>query len=209
MRISRLARDGTQWCLRGENGAELLRADLVVVATAYASGPLIGDRLALHPVRGQVSWSSQGLAALPVFPVNGNGHFLPAVPLEGGKAWLSGSTYGRGDTGTDVRAEDHAANLQRLQVLLPRPAAQLAGVFAAGRVEAWAGVRCTSADRRPLAGLLEPGLAISTALGSRGLTFAALCAELLAARLHGEPLPLDSKLAEALGPGRQTGGGAA
>ena len=35
-------------------------------------------------------------------------------------------------------------------------------------------------------------------MGSRGLTFAPLCAELLAARLHGEPLPLESKLAQAL-----------
>jgi tRNA 5-methylaminomethyl-2-thiouridine biosynthesis bifunctional protein len=35
-------------------------------------------------------------------------------------------------------------------------------------------------------------------MGSRGLTFAALCAELLAARLHGEPLPLDRRLALAL-----------
>jgi tRNA 5-methylaminomethyl-2-thiouridine biosynthesis bifunctional protein len=202
-RISRLARDAAQWRLLGEDGVELARTDLVVVAAAYASGPLIGDRLALHPVRGQVSWSFERPDTLPACPVNGNGHFLPAVPLEAGTAWLSGSTYGRGDTGTDIRAEDHAANLQRLQVLLPGAAAQLAGVFAAGRVQGWAGVRCTSGDRRPLVGLLEPGLAVSTAMGSRGLTFAALCAELLAARLHGEPLPLEGKLAEALSPGRQ------
>jgi tRNA 5-methylaminomethyl-2-thiouridine biosynthesis bifunctional protein len=206
-RIGRLARDAARWCLLTEDGAELARVDLVVVAAAYASAPLIGDRLTLHPVRGQVSLSFQQPDALPAVPVNGNGHFLPAVPLDGGTAWLSGSTYGRGDTGTDIRAEDQAANLQRLQVLLPQPAAQLAAVFAAGRVQAWAGVRCTSADRRPLVGLLEPGLAVSTALGSRGLTFAALCAELLAARLHGEPLPIEGKLAEALGAGRQPRGG--
>jgi tRNA 5-methylaminomethyl-2-thiouridine biosynthesis bifunctional protein len=35
-------------------------------------------------------------------------------------------------------------------------------------------------------------------MGSRGLTFAVLCAELLAARLHGEPLPLERRLATAL-----------
>jgi glycine/D-amino acid oxidase-like deaminating enzyme len=33
-------------------------------------------------------------------------------------------------------------------------------------------------------------------MGSRGLTFAALCAELLAARLHAEPLPVELRLAE-------------
>ncbi len=36
-------------------------------------------------------------------------------------------------------------------------------------------------------------------MGARGLTLALLCGELLAARLQGEPLPLDAKLARALG----------
>ena len=35
-------------------------------------------------------------------------------------------------------------------------------------------------------------------MGSRGLTLSLLCGELLAARLPGEPLPLDAKLAAAL-----------
>ena len=35
-------------------------------------------------------------------------------------------------------------------------------------------------------------------MGSRGLTFAVLCAELLAATLHNEPLPMERKLADAL-----------
>jgi tRNA 5-methylaminomethyl-2-thiouridine biosynthesis bifunctional protein len=43
------------------------------------------------------------------------------------------------------------------------------------------------------------GLWVLTGLGSRGLTLSLLCGELLAARLHGEPLPLDAKLAQALG----------
>jgi tRNA 5-methylaminomethyl-2-thiouridine biosynthesis bifunctional protein len=35
-------------------------------------------------------------------------------------------------------------------------------------------------------------------MGSRGLTFAALAAELLAAQVHGEPWPIERKLADAL-----------
>ncbi|MDB5779265.1 MAG: hypothetical protein JWP93_1630, partial [Polaromonas sp.] len=50
----------------------------------------------------------------------------------------------------------------------------------------------------PLAG--QPDLWVSTGMGSRGLTFAALCAELLAARLHGEPFPMEQRLADALLP---------
>ena len=43
-----------------------------------------------------------------------------------------------------------------------------------------------------------PGLLLCTGFASRGLSYSALCAELLAARLHAEPLPLAPRLAEAL-----------
>jgi tRNA 5-methylaminomethyl-2-thiouridine biosynthesis bifunctional protein len=66
------------------------------------------------------------------------------------------------------------------------------------QVRSWSGVRCTSADRRPLVGEIANGLWVSTAMGSRGLTFAALCGELIAARLQREPLPLEARLAQAL-----------
>ena len=66
-------------------------------------------------------------------------------------------------------------------------------------------MRCAAYDRLPLAGPAGqsaddlPGLWVLTGLGSRGLTLSMLCGELLAARLHGEPLPLDARLAQALG----------
>jgi len=40
----------------------------------------------------------------------------------------------------------------------------------------------------------QPGLWLSSAMGSRGLTFAVLCAEVLAAQLCGEPAPLPKRL---------------
>ncbi len=82
--------------------------------------------------------------------------------------------------------------------LLPEVARSLASEFTRGEVNSWTGVRCAAADRRPLLGEVAPGLWVSTAMGSRGLTFSVLCAELLAARLHAEPLPLERKLAQAL-----------
>ena len=93
---------------------------------------------------------------------------------------------------------DHHSNLGRLRKLAPGAAAELAPSFADGSVHAWTGVRCAATDRRPLLGEVEPGLWVSTAMGSRGLTFAALCGELLAARVHGEPFPLDRRLAQSL-----------
>lgn len=192
-----------EWRLTGDGGAELARAPLVVVAAAFGSGPLLGGAVPLYPVRGQVSWGLRAPAGgWPAVPMNGNGHFIPAVPHGGGIAWLTGSTYGRGDTGLDPRPADHQANLHRLRLLAPEVASRLEPDFAADAVQAWTGVRCASADRRPLLGQLQPGLWVTTAMGSRGLTFAALCGELLAARVHGEPLPLERKQVAALDPSR-------
>ena len=65
-----------------------------------------------------------------------------------------------------------------------------------------ASVRCTARDRLPIVGPLNPttlpGLWVCTAMGARGLTRAVLCGELLAAQLHGEPLPVESRLARAM-----------
>lgn len=217
-----LAQPGIRWrggvraqrVRRGEAGWQVLQADgsvageapLVVVAAALGTAALAGGRLWLHPVRGQVSWGlhTPGLP-LPAFPVNGQGHLLPSVPMPGGPAWMTGSTYGRGETDLAERAADHLANHERLRTLVPLLASQLAPAFASGQVKGWTGVRCASTDRRPLVGEIEPGLWVSTAMGSRGLTFAALCGEVLAARLHHEPLPLPLSLAAALGVQRQLG----
>jgi tRNA 5-methylaminomethyl-2-thiouridine biosynthesis bifunctional protein len=190
---------GGQWQLRDASGGALATADVVVLAAALGTTDLAESRLALQAVRGQVSWSSQSRSlGLPRFAVHGDGHLIPHVPFDAGLAWFCGSTFDRGDTDVSVRAGDHLANLDRIRRLLPHAALRLDSQFEQGRVDAWTGVRCASVDRRPLLGEIEPGLWVSTAMGSRGLTFAALCAELLAARLHGEPLPLDQRLAAAL-----------
>ena len=204
--VARLQRVDDQWQALDAEGLLLAQADLVVVAAALDSAALLPAPVALHPVRGQVSWQVHGGEhPMPASPVNGNGHFLPAVPLEHGTAWLTGSTYGRGETSLQSRPQDQLANLERLRTLLPEVAASLQPAFDAGAVNAWCGVRCASSDRRPLLGPVAPGLWLSTAMGSRGLTFAWLCAELMASRLHDEPLPLPVRLAAALDVTRQFG----
>ena len=202
-KVGRIVRDGDGWLLVGDQGLHLAQAPLVVIAAALESDALLPRPLSLQPVRGQVSWGQEvPQAPMPPFAVNGNGHFIPGVPLAGGNAWYCGSTFDRGDTDLAVREGDHWFNLERLRALLPATAEQVAPAFAEGSVHAWTGVRCASNDRRPLLGEIAPGLWVSTAMGSRGLTFSVLCAELLAARLHGEPLPLERRLAVALDSGR-------
>jgi tRNA 5-methylaminomethyl-2-thiouridine biosynthesis bifunctional protein len=197
--VAHLVREPGGWELFDGRGALLARADLVILAAALGTGQLLQGGLPLQPVRGQVSWAPQQTGQeLPAFPVHGNGHFIPQVPLEGKDAWFCGSTYDRGDADLSERQQDHRTNQAKLNALLPAVAAKLAPAFAGGAVRAWTGVRCASNDRRPFLGSLAPGLWVSTAMGSRGLTFAALCGELLAARLHAEPLPLERRLAESL-----------
>jgi tRNA 5-methylaminomethyl-2-thiouridine biosynthesis bifunctional protein len=53
-----------------------------------------------------------------------------------------------------------------------------------------------------LAGELAPGLYASLGHGSRGLTCAPLCGELIASMACGEPLPLSRDLVRRLDPGR-------
>ncbi len=197
--VAHLLAHADGWELFDGHGALVSRADLVVLAAALGNTSLTKGALPLQPVRGQVSWARrQPGQAFPDFPVHGNGHFIPQVPLDGRNAWFCGSTYDRGDTDLSERAQDHRTNQSKLGALVPAIERQLAAQFAPGSVQTWTGVRCASGDRRPYLGQIQPGLWVSTAMGSRGLTFAALCGELLAARLHGEPLPLERRLADAL-----------
>ena len=219
----RLVRRDDVWQVLGESNQLLACADLVLLAAAHASAALAasadrgtsgqarpGRQLTLQAIRGQVTWAlldADVAKRLPVFPVNGHGSLVAALPLPGGKsgqlAWLTGSTYERDSESIEIRPADDQHNLQRLGNLLPDVAAPLAGQDVKQPVNAWAGVRCATPGRLPALGPLTdelPGLWICSGLGSRGLTFAALCGEVLAGRLHGEPLPITRKLADAMLP---------
>ncbi len=179
-------------------------AALIATATQDGSAPRI------NPLRGQISW---GLMAdvpegsyLPATPVNGNGSFVHHIVSPDGHAWYTGATYDRIHADNRLLDTDHAENLARLQALEPDTAHALAPLFAtvgtaAPRVRGWAGLRCGVHDRLPMTGRVPhtpEGLYMNTAMGSRGLTLALLCGELLAAQWHGEPLPIEARLAQFL-----------
>jgi tRNA 5-methylaminomethyl-2-thiouridine biosynthesis bifunctional protein len=143
---------------------------------------------------------------MPATPVNGNGSFVHNITSPDGPAWYTGATYDRINGDARLLDADHAENLERLQALEPDTAAALAPLFATvgthtPRVHGWAGVRCGVHDRLPMTGRVPhapEGLYMNTAMGSRGLTLGLLCGELLAAQWHGEPLPIEARLAKFL-----------
>ena len=210
------------WQALDDHGHTIAEAECVVLAAGPACNALLAassaPTLPLQSVRGQLSWGRQdtGAAALPPFPVNGNGGLVAHVPRDAGLAWHMGSTFERDVdalplTSAEVAAA-HATNWRRLQELLPNAAPALQAAFAStshsdtAAVCAWASVRCTATDRLPIVGPVDaqalPGLWVCTAMGARGLTRAVLCGELLAALVNAEPLPLDARLARAMGTAR-------
>ena len=214
------------WQLTDNKDKTTHEASTLVLASAWGSQALLapwgGKALALSPVRGQLSLglsSELGADPVPQHAINGAGVFVPRCHWQGQDHWAMGATYERGESAVQVSDASHQANLAALQSWLPDLAAQLAPSFQNHRVTGWAQVRCATGDRLPLAGALPnvdalqtqcpvhqqtrlEGLHALIGLGSRGLTLALLCAELLAARLAQEPLPVPAELADALDPAR-------
>ena len=202
---------GGQWALMDAQGAVLAQAQLVVLAAACDTTALAADsgfaNLHLQPIRGQVTMGPVPEAVnFPPFPVNGHGGFIPSISVSGQAQWLMGASYERDTPAAQITPQDHAENLDRLRALLPSAAQTLAAQFEGDQARGWAGVRCATSNRLPLLTQLNANgpdsstapLWACTGMGSRGLTFAVLCGELLAAYIHAEPLPIERQLADAL-----------
>jgi tRNA 5-methylaminomethyl-2-thiouridine biosynthesis bifunctional protein len=225
--VSSLRRSGEQWQLLDPDGDVLATAAVVVLANAGAALDLLGGgALPLQSRRGQTTgvatarWPAS--SALRV-PLAGSGYLLP--PLDG-TTWL-GATSDPDDSDSELRGEDHAANLRRLQGLLAEPPSREALGDLAGRV----GWRWNTPDRLPLIGPLPeagvgpqlylgpaaqdsprpeqprfaprvPGLYVFAGMGSRGIAGSALGARVLAACITGAPMPLEADLLDAIDPAR-------
>jgi tRNA 5-methylaminomethyl-2-thiouridine biosynthesis bifunctional protein len=205
----RLERVGDEWEVRGADGV-IARAATVVLAAGAASTQIAqAARLPLSALRGQVTHLDA--ATLPQLPfVLCREAYL--TPAANGIA-CAGATYDL-DADPRLRAASQQENLERLRALVSSPTAGV-GAPLRGRV----GFRCVAPDRLPLVGALpdfdaagsterlrelprHPGLFSLLGYASRGLIWAPLCAELLAARLENEPLSLESNLVDALDPAR-------
>lgn len=211
------------WRVLAGGGAVLAESELVVIAAGFQSKGLLtapgeDSALPLHALRGQVAFGPMPVgdvrASIPSFPVNGHGSLIGHIPHSNGSIWVTGSTFERGNTRAELSDADHAHNRQRLKELIPAAAEVLDQQWTDGQANSWAAVRATLPDRLPAVGAWDTvtsessnldapekaplPLQVCTGLGARGLTLAVLSGEIMAAWLHGEPLPVERGLAARL-----------
>jgi tRNA 5-methylaminomethyl-2-thiouridine biosynthesis bifunctional protein len=170
------------------------------------------DAWPMRAVRGQISIASRsrlpGLT-LPLMPVTGSGYLLPCL----GDDVIFGATAQTDDEDASVRDADHRLNLQQLS--------RLCGMDLGSDTEGLrgrTGWRWSTDDRLPvlggvpdlnaawaLTGLEQPrqvprlaGLHACTGFGSRGITWAALSAQIVAASIARAPAPIEASLLDSV-----------
>jgi tRNA 5-methylaminomethyl-2-thiouridine biosynthesis bifunctional protein len=219
-RLAGLVRQGDVWQLEDEKGLTITRSSRVVLANgAGLTGWLHG--IEPNTLRGQLSQFPATTASRKLRRVLCyEGYVTPQT----GAGHVCGASFVRNDRTTELRPAEHADNLASLARIWPR-ALEGQTPRLAGR----AALRHTSPGRVPMVGPLPDmaifdalygdlhhgrphqnypdapclsGVYLSLAHGSRGLTSAALAAELLASQMHGDPLPLPRALTDALHPVR-------
>jgi tRNA 5-methylaminomethyl-2-thiouridine biosynthesis bifunctional protein len=197
------------WQVRAADGALLAEAPHVILANGAGARFIAQSAgLPLYTMRGQVTHLAEHDFQAPPLVVCREAYMTP--PVHG--IVSVGATYDS-DSEASLRPASQQENLARTREILP--GALHGEPPLAGRV----GFRCMAPDRLPLVGALpnydaslrmerlrdvprHPGLHGLLGYASRGLIWAPLAAELLAAQLEGEPLPLEADLAAALDPAR-------
>jgi tRNA 5-methylaminomethyl-2-thiouridine biosynthesis bifunctional protein len=218
--VESLSRGNCGWQLLDARGSTLAESGTVVLANAGDALRLLRpwmptsqpDAWPLLKVRGQISTMATEAGSgwpLPRMPITGAGYVLPSVD---GRT-IFGATSQVGDDDPAVRDRDHRHNLAQLSRLLGVEPQVDVSCFG-GRT----GWRWTTDDRLPVLGavpdvaaamaterLEQPvqvprltGLYACTAFGSRGITWAALAAQVVAASITGAPVPIESSLLDSV-----------
>lgn len=110
---------------------------------------------------------------------------------------MAGSTYVHGASASEISRAGRQANLDKVAGLLGDPLVALPDALSG-----WAGWRAVLPGRLPAVGELPqaPGISLATGYASRGLSWSALMGDVIAARLCGEPLPLETDLLASIAP---------
>ncbi len=229
--ITALSYDDTSssWQLSTKEKEHFATADTVVLATSTTTGQFSQtEHLPIKAIRGQISIAPSNSNPANTQPLKavlcGAGYIAPADNAQ----QTFGASYNLKHTGLEIRSEDHQHNIDLLEksatglpTALQIPCADKLGGRAALRcttldylpiigpapkvgafLDDYADLRRDASTDIPTPGQYWPGLFIHCGLGSRGLSYAPLGAELLASHINGEPPPLERELLTALNPAR-------
>lgn len=194
--VARIARENGCWRAYDPAGGLLAEARVMVLANARDACALAPEAAwPVHAVRGQITRLPPGSLPGVGRVVAREGYFVP------GTRPLIGATYEHDDLDLAPRAASDAVNLARLDTLLPGASTGIDARTLEGR----ASLRATLPDRLPLLGAVpgRPGLFVAAGYASRGVVWAGLLGETLAALLCGEPVPLEADLLAAIAPERR------
>ncbi len=209
------------WSLKDAQQSTLAETSCLIVAAAWQSrrfAPL--NYLHLQPARGQLSLLQANTRSEALrMPVSYEGYLMPAMNDE----HVVGASFELDDCCSELRKEEHLSNIEDVNryLHLEFDESSLRG----GR----ASVRAVTPDRTPAVGPVpdvfayqqdyadlykgrpttaytpsryQKGLYLNSGHGARGFSSAFLCAELLAAIICAESLPVSNRVRYALHPAR-------
>lgn len=200
--------------------AECDHADAIIICGGPTSRQFPEtNQLALDPVRGQITLlDATDYADPPTQVLCGKGYLIPPVD----NIMVTGASFCRGDTDTDIREIDHQENLKNAELLWP-------GISSREVIGGRCAIRAYSPDHLPLCGPVpnyqkyhtafemlkhgprhknfppapyHPNLYMVSGLGARGFMAAPLLGDILSALISGEPLPVPRSVYESLHPAR-------
>jgi len=198
-----------------------LDVDALVLANGFQLTQF-SENTPITPVRGQTSSAQLTPDQYPNYALRHAGYLL-GIPGNKQKV-VFGASYVRGDSEQDLRTTETRQDIEILQANLPILASRLTEIK-----PSHAGVRATTTDRWPIVGPLadadfyhkeyadlyqgkqykayptgryQTGIYILSGLGSRGLTSAAYCANILAHTMLGYAPPAPERVLQALHPAR-------
>ena len=208
--VSAIRHEAGRWHALDLHGQSIASAQHLILANAHAASQLVPElTLTLRRIRGQLSYlPPQALAGLQT-ALCGAGYAIRTDAMA-----IIGASFVEDDSDSSLRATEHTDNLRKLAALLPgiEPHPDVATL--PGRVS----FRTASHDRLPLVGTMpqarfrvqcslanlprQQGLHALLGFGARGLSWAPLAAEVLAATLTNGVVPLEQALLRALDPAR-------
>lgn len=223
--ISELTFDEGTWTLATHCDTKLSASHVIICNAELANQYKQTAHLPLKTIRGQVSITSaakdqQNLNSV----VCGDGYISPAL----NEQYCFGATYDLKSKELNVTQDDHDSNLEKLAKVLPSLHADLSEQTE--KLEGRTAFRCSTPDYMPIVGPVpiqdqfieqfaqlrkdrkwrfenakaehHPNLFINTGHGSKGLITCPISAELLAAMICDEPLPLPKDVVDAINPAR-------